>query len=196
MSAELLSGPLSQRRREAPNSPRVGPASFVEGLPSSLLTAAQHREPNGRAFTRTPKEGCTLRASRGYLDLGVRKNRSPETHSTETMASGRAIRSCGGAKARSASGACRPLPAAEQGSRDGTDSSHSTAAAATSLHATGKGSPRRTLSYTRLIRPRTIASASPCRWHEERWLLPRLSGCYRFRHGTLARPQATGDRRR
>ena len=104
--------------------------------------------------------GAVRRASRGYLDLGVRKNRSPETHSTETMASGRAIRSCGGAKARSASGACRPLPAAEQGSRDGTDSSHSTAAAATSLHATGKGSPRRTLSYTRLIRPRTIASAT------------------------------------
>ena len=37
---------------------------------------------------------------------------APKTHPTETMASGRAIRSCGGAKARSASGACRPLPAA------------------------------------------------------------------------------------
>ena len=68
--------------------------------------------------------------------------------------------SCGGAKARSASGACRPLPAAGRGSRDGTDSSHSIAAAATALHATGKGSPRRTLSYTRLIRARTIASAT------------------------------------
>ena len=43
---------------------------------------------------------------------------------------------------------------------DRTDSSHSTETAATALHATGKGSPRRTLSYTRLIRARTIASAT------------------------------------